>query len=205
MSRRVAVIGTGNIGRTLARRLAGAGAEVRIGARDPESLRTREFASNNPTIPVSPLDEAIAASDVVIVAIPGASLEAFIEQSGAAIGARVVLDATNRVGGETLHGLEHWHRLAPNAAVFRAFCTAGWETFADPDFNGVQADVFYCGPDGAAREVAEEIIEAIGVRPVRLGDVNAAALVDSVTRLWFTLVFDAGRGRNITLKLLERS
>jgi predicted dinucleotide-binding enzyme len=204
MDRRVAVIGSGVIGTTLARRLAQAGADVRVGVRDTGSDRARTLAEAEPGLPLASVADAIDAAEVVIVAIPGAGLEGFVAEWGEAIGGRVVLDATNNREGEHLHGMEHWRRVAPETPVFRAFCTSGWETFADPDFGGVAADVFYCGPSGEPALVAEEVIAAAGTRPVRLGDADAADVVDGITRAWFALVFGEGRGRQIVFKLLER-
>lgn len=204
MDRRVAVIGSGVIGTTLARRLAQAGVDVRVGVRDPGSDKARALAEAEPELPLAPVADAIEAADVVIVAIPGTSLEGFVADWSEAIGGRVVLDATNNREGEHLHGMEHWRRLAPETPVFRAFCTSGWETFADPDFGGVTVDVFYCGPNGEAAEIAEAVIAAAGTRPVRLGDSDAADAVDGITRAWFTLVFREGRGRQVVFKLLER-
>lgn len=204
MDRRVAVIGSGVIGTTLARRLAHAGADVRVGVRDPSSDRARALAEAEPELPLAPVADAIDAAEVVIVAVPGTALEAFVAEWGEAIGGRIVLDATNNRDGEHLHGMEHWRRLAPETAVFRAFCTSGWETFADPDFGGVVADVFYCGPSGEPAQVAEDVIAAVGTRPVRLGDADAADVVDGITRAWFALVFGERRGRGVAFKLLER-
>ena len=204
MSTRIAVVGAGIIGKTLTRRLTLAGVTVQIGVREPASTAARALRAELPDAAVAPIGSAIEASDVVVVAIPGASLEAFVVKHAAAIGSRVVLDATNHLGGETLHGLTHWQRHAPDARVVRAFCSSGWETFADPSFHGVQADLFYCGPDGEAQTVAERVITAVGLRPVRLGGEESADLLDGIAKLWFQLAFREGRGRDIAFKLLER-
>jgi 8-hydroxy-5-deazaflavin:NADPH oxidoreductase len=204
MDRRVAVIGSGVIGTTLGRRLAQADVDVRVGVRDPSSDKARALAEAEPELPLAPVADAIETAEVVIVAIPGAGLEDFVAEWGEAIGGRVVLDATNNREGEHLHGMEHWRRLAPDTPVFRAFCTSGWETFADPDFRGVTADAFYCGPSGRPDAIAQEVIAAVGTRPVRLGDADAADVVDGITRAWFALVFREARGRQVAFKLLER-
>jgi predicted dinucleotide-binding enzyme len=205
MERRVAVIGSGVIGTTLARRLAQGGMDVRVGVRDPSSAKARALADAEPELTLAPVAKAIETAEVVIVAIPGAALEGFVAEWGEAIGDRIVLDTTNNREGEHLHGMEHWRRLAPETPVFRAFCTSGWETFADPDFGAVAVDVFYCGPGGEAAGIAEEVIAVVGTRPVRLGDADAADVVDGITRAWFALVFRERRGRQIAFKLLERA
>lgn len=200
MSRRIGIVGAGSIGATLAARMAAAGHEVVVGVRDPS--RAPDDLQGARSAGVA---EAIDHGEVVIVAIPGANLAAFVSEWAGAIGSRIVVDATNNVaGGGPLHGMAQWADRAPDTPVFRAFCTAGWETFADPSYGGLQADVFYCGPDGKPAEAVEGLIADIGLRPVRVGDAGAADVIDGVTRLWFTLAFQQGRGRGITLKVLER-
>src|SRR5690349_5239639 len=72
MDRRVAVIGSGVMGTTLARRLAQAGVDVRVGVRDPASGRARALAEAEPGLPLTSVADAIDAAAVVVVAIPGA-------------------------------------------------------------------------------------------------------------------------------------
>lgn len=70
-------------------------------------------------------------------------------------------------------------------------------------YGGVPGHLFYAGPDGDAQAVVEQLIEDVGLRPVRVGGLDQVGLVDAVLRLWFTLV-SGGRGRNMAFKLLSR-
>ena len=91
---------------------------------------------------------------------------------------------------------------APAARVIRAFNSLGWENFAHPVFNGVPADLFYCS-DPEAEDVARTLIADIGLKPVRLGDLDSVHLVDSVAAIWAALAFGQGRGRRLAFKVLE--
>ena len=76
----------------------------------------------------------------------------------------------------------------PTASMFRVFNYLGWENFAAPQFGTQQADLFYCGPDlPQARQVVEQLISDIGLRPVRVGGAERAQLFDGLPRLWFAL------------------
>ena len=111
-----------------------------------------------------------------------------------------MIDATNDVQGTgKLHALEE---LADGAHPVRAFNTLGWENFADPVFDGVTADLFYAAEEGHAKEVADRLIADVGLRAVWLGGVDAFDLVDSLTRLWFTLAFQRKLGRRLAFKML---
>jgi len=79
--------------------------------------------------------------------------------------------------------------------MVRAFNTLGWENFAEPTFGDERADLFWCGPEGRATEVAEQVIADVGLRPVRVGGPEAVDAVDAVLALWFALVTEHGNRR----------
>jgi predicted dinucleotide-binding enzyme len=200
---RIAVIGAGAIGRTLSGRLAGSGHDVTVGVRSPGSAARDELDAR---VGVASVEEAIAAADAVIVAIPGAQIPAFAGEHGARVGGKVVIDTTNDLADGHAGSLNHvdaWQAAAPEASVARAFCSYGWENFAEPVFAGTAATLFWCGPDGAAGEVVEEIVTAVGLEPLRIGDLTAAATLDGVARLWFQLAVTQGMGRHNALRLLR--
>ena len=135
-----------------------------------------------------------------MLAVPGAAAKDVLASLGAALAGKVVIDATNDVQGTgSLHALEE---LTDGAHPVRAFNTLGWENFADPVFDGVTADLFYAAEEGRAQEVADRLIADVGLRPVWLGGVDTFDLVDSLTRLWFTLAFQRKLGRRLAFKML---
>jgi 8-hydroxy-5-deazaflavin:NADPH oxidoreductase len=198
---RIAVIGTGIIGRTLAGRLAAAGQQVTFGVRRPDAAAP----DVDPPLPVAPVAEAVAGADAVILAIPGGQIPDFAAEHAEALAGTVVIDATNDVkgGGSGFNHAADWAQRAPGVQVARAFSTLGWENFANPDFGGVTASLFWCGPDGGGGQTVEAVIRAVGLDPVRIGDLSAADTLDGVTRLWFQLVSQLG-GRELALRLLRR-
>ena len=185
---RIAVIGAGNIGRTLGARWVTAGHQVVYGVRSSGAPDT------------APVADAVAPADVVALAVPGAAAKDIIAALGQALAGKVVIDATNDIqGAGKLHALEE---LTDGAHPVRAFNTLGWENFADPVIDGVQADLFYAAEEGRATEVSDRLIADVGLRPVWLGGVEAFDLVDSLTRLWFTLALRRGHGRRLAFKML---
>jgi len=188
----IAVIGAGGVGRTLADALRRGGNEVVTGVRSPSEPGE------------GPVEEAIAGAEVVVLAIPGTAVEAFVRDHAAALSGRMVIDATNDLGdghGGPMHHLDAWAREAPGAIVFRAFNTMGVENVLAPEFDGVVADLLYCGPE-SHRAAAEAVIRSTGLHPVRVGDTDAADVLDGVTRLWFTLAFARGHGRHLAFRVL---
>lgn len=105
------------------------------------------------------------------------------------------------MAGGPINGIGAITAALPSADVFRAFNTLGWENFAAPTFAGVPADLFYCGREGDADTLVGRLITAIGLRPVRVGDLDQVDVVDLVTRLWFALA--RTRGRHLAFKVLQ--
>ncbi len=209
---RIAVIGAGPVGRAVGGGWTRAGHEVRYGSRSPAG----------DTVGIA---EALDGAAVALLAVPGAALPDLLDRHGADLagadpdgtdlvradpdgadpdgagpGGRLVVDATNLVGGPTLHQVPLLTARLPTTRVARAFCTVGWEVLADPVLDGQVADLFWCGPAGAG---VETLIADTGARPVRVGDLDAADVLDGVARLWFALTFGQGRGRRHGLRVLD--
>ena len=185
---RIAVIGAGNIGRTLGAKWVAAGHEVVYGVRSPVAPDTAAVA------------DAVDGAEVVALAVPGAAAKDVLATLGDALAGKVVIDATNDVQGSgKLHALDE---LADGAHPVRAFNTLGWENFENPIVGGETADLFYAAEEGRGKDVAEHLIADVGLRPVWVGGDEAFDLVDSLTQLWFTLALRQGRGRRLAFKLL---
>ena len=185
---KIAVVGAGNIGQTLGGKWAAAGHKVVYGVRSPSAPGTATIA------------DAAANAEVVLLAVRGAAAKEVIASLGETLAGKVVIDATNDIQGTgKLHALDE---LADSAHPVRAFNTLGWENFADHVFDGVTADLFYAAEKGNPKEIADRLITEIGLRPVWLGGVDAFDLVDSLTRLWFTLAIQRQLGRRLAFKML---
>jgi predicted dinucleotide-binding enzyme len=194
-----AVIGTGFIGGTLGRAFARAGLPTVFGSRDP----ARDEAAADSGARVAAIADAVAEADTVVLAIPASAVEAFLTDHGASLAGKLVVDAANDVGGPVAHHAEAVARLAPQARYARAFNTLGGENLADPDFDGVRADMFFSAR-AEDRPALEELIRAVGLRPMYLGE-GQQDVVDGVLRLWFALAVGQGHGRQLAFRTLTRS
>ena len=183
----IGVIGSGNIGSTVGEAWRRAGHEVVYASRSPEPPQTVAIA------------DAIAGAEVVLLAMPGAAVPEFLAEHGQALDGRVVIDATNDIGGERLSHADAYRESAPGARLVRAFNSVGFEVLGDPAFGEDTADLFWCGPEDAD---IEQLIADVGLRPVRVGEIDAIEVVDGVGRLWLTLVFRQGRPRRLAFRML---
>ncbi len=200
---RVAVLGAGNIGGTLGKKWAAAGHSVAFAVTDPNGQRAQAVrAALGNTVSIGSVADALASADIALMAVPGGVMDETIAANAAQLDGKTIIDAANRMGGGPLNSFATFQARTPNARVYRAFNTYGWENFADPIFGGTQADLFYCGPDGESRSVVERLISDIGLRPMRVGDADQVDVVDGVSRLWFALVFSQHMGRHLAFKVV---
>ena len=175
----VTIIGTGFIGTTLGRALSGAGHQVTYGSRhagDDVATGTAGTAGS-----VVPIDEALLAAEVVILAIPGAAVSSLTKETGSAMVGKLVIDATNQMGADVANARAS---LPSGVRYARAFNTLGGENMADPMFPDGRADMFFSSLEGD-RSTVEEVIEGVGLRPIYVGEDQEAivdALVSAVDR-----------------------
>lgn len=187
---RIAVIGTGNIGGTLGGRWSEAGHAVVYGSRSGSG----EGPGGAPLMAVG---DAIAAAEVVLLAVPGGAVTEVVAANGAALAGKTVIDAVNRIGEPEVNSHSAIGAAAPDARYVRAFNTLGWENFADPPAGAVM----FFAADPNARPAAEQLITAVGLEPVYAGDAGAAGTVDALLPLWFALMQHNGGHRRVALRI----
>jgi len=192
---KITVVGTGFIGGVLGRALATGGQDVTFASRHPED----DDVAGETGARVTSVADGLVGADVVLLALPGGAVEDLVNENGAALAGKLVIDATNQMGAPVANARAS---LPADVRYARAFNTLGGENMADPVFpDGQRADMFFSASDDD-RSTVEEVISGIGLTPVFLG-ADQEALVDSLFRVWVALAFNQGRGRRLALKLLQ--
>jgi 8-hydroxy-5-deazaflavin:NADPH oxidoreductase len=200
---RIAVLGAGNIGGTLGRKWIAAGHQVAFGVSDPAGEHAQQLRADvGSSVTIGTVASVLPDADVVLFAIPGGTMEATIAENVSALDGKVIIDAATRIGSPSMNSLAFFQQHTPNAKIYRAFNSLPWESFANPDFNGVQADLFFAG-DPADRPLVEQLIAEIGLRPIYVGGTDQIPVVDSLLGLFFAVGIKQGRGRHIAFKVLE--
>ncbi|MDO9086794.1 MAG: NAD(P)-binding domain-containing protein [Anaerolineaceae bacterium] len=197
---KIAVIGAGHIGNTLGKKWSTAGYAVYYGVREPGNPKYSHLWESGE---VYNIHRAIETAKVVLLSIPGDAVTEFVETCQDSLEGKLIIDATNNIRGGPMNNLELLYEKTQNTQLIRAFSTLGWENFENPVINGQQVDLFFCGHSGA-RAVAEKLISDIGLRPIYLGPLEKADLVDGLTRIWFELVFEQAHSRRLMLKMVEK-
>lgn len=190
----IAVIGTGFIGGILGRALAGTGHHVTFGSRHPDD----DAVTDGTPATVASVAHALEHAEVVVLALPGAAVAGLTAESGDALAAKLVIDATNQMGQPVANSRA---ALPSRVRYARAFNTLGGENIADPIFVDGPADMFFSAPE-ADRATVETVIEDVGLRPIYLGE-DQEALVDALFQIWISLALKQGRGRRLAFRLID--
>lgn len=190
----ISIIGAGNVGTALAGSLARAGHTVTTSASTPAHAATA--AGQTGATAVSSTAEAIAASDVVILAVPSTALSSIALESGTSLDGKVVIDVANRPTPDPAGAIgaiaEELQAQLPNAHVVKAFNTAFASRQADPTVGGVAADGFVAGDDAASKATVLDLVSSIGFRPVDAGSLAAARTLEGMAWLNISRNFAGG-------------
>jgi predicted dinucleotide-binding enzyme len=182
---RIGIIGSGHIGGTIGGLWVKAGHPVLFSSRHPDELKDL-VAGLGELAQAGTVDQAVAFSDVLFIAVPYAALPQIGRDHGAALKGKIMLDACNAVGtrdGDTIADeVEHEgigvvsQKYLPGARLVRAFNTLNYKIFASqanrPD---PKLAVPIAGDDPDAVQTAATLVRDAGFDPVVVGKLAEAA------------------------------
>jgi 8-hydroxy-5-deazaflavin:NADPH oxidoreductase len=212
----VGILGTGDVGRTLARGFLTLGHEVKIGTRDPSGSKAVDVhKSVGARASMGSFAEAAAFGDVVVVAILWTAASKALKMAGAGnLANKVVIDVTNPLRvrpnqapelsvGFSDSAAERIQRWLPDAKVVKAFNLIGHAHMVNPQFPGGPPDMFICGNDAAAKKSVEGICRAFGWNVIDIGGIQGARLLEPLAMLWIAVALGANAW-NHAFKLLRQ-
>ena len=198
----IAILGTGPVGRALAKAFSAAGHEVVIGTRDPEQTKQREEWAG--------LDLPLAAyqnldADVFINATNGRESLAALRAVGYSLNGKVVIYTCNAL--YYTHGFppslfvsntdslaEQLQRALPEAQLVKMFNTMNNQVMGNPRGLADDSTIFVAGDDATARQTAASLAADLGWTDVfDLGDLTAARGLEMFLPLWVRIFRQLGR------------
>ncbi|WP_448003411.1 NADPH-dependent F420 reductase [Agromyces bauzanensis] len=210
---KVAVLGTGMVGRALAGRLAELGHEVTVGTRDVEATMARgesdamgnppyaDWAQTHQRVMLATFADAAAGADLVVNATSGRVSIAALEAAGRDhLAGKVLLDVANPL--DYSHGFppslfvsntdslaEQIQARFPEARVVKSLNTMNAFLMADPrQLADGDHTVFVSGNDADAKQVVTELLRAFGHTDIiDLGDLSTARGTESLLPVWVRL------------------
>lgn len=211
---KIAVLGTGMVGRTLSARLAGLGHDVTMGTRDPEATLKRaagdsasfgHWLEERPTVALETFSGATAGAELVVHAAAGAAALSVLELAGARnLSGKVLLDTSLPL--DHSHGFppslflmgddslgEQVQRAFPEARVVKSLNTLTAPLMVDPVKLEEETSVFVSGNDAEAKRVVTDLLMSFGHTDViDLGDITTARGTEMAFALWVRLMGSFG-------------
>ncbi len=186
----IGVLGTGNVGRTIAAKLFELGHDVQVGSRTAKDDAVT-FA------------DAAAHGELVFNCTAGdKSLEALRMAEADNLADKILVDVANPL--DFSRGMppilavcnadslgEDIQRLFPRSKVVKALNTVNCSVMVDPALLPGEHDVFICGNDEGAKREVRELIHTFGwpdEHIIDLGDIEGARGMEMYLPLWLRLM-----------------
>lgn len=200
---RIAVLGAGVVGRTLATAWAQRGHEVALGSRASDNPAGTEWAAHSGGSARSgTFADAANGADVVVNATPGlVSLNVLTPLSETIAGAVLIdvgnpLDFSAGVPPTVAHrnGLslgEQLQAALPHVRVVKALNTVTAGVMVDPAQVPGAHTLFVCGDDEAAKDTVRGLLAEFGWAPAQvldLGNITAARATEMYLLLWLRIM-----------------
>ena len=212
---KIAVIGSGIVGQTLADGFLQHGYDVMRASRDPSKLKEWKSGAGD-RARTGTLAEAASWGDIVVLAVKGTGAESAVALCGPdRLAGKVVIDTTNPIAEEPPDDgvlryftdineslMERLQAKAPQARFVKAFSCVGNARMIEPEVGGQTPTMFICGNDEAARRDVAAILAKFGWETEDLGGAAAARAIEPLAILWCIPGFLRGTWSH-ALKLLR--
>ena len=189
--------GTGDQGRGLAFRLAGAGHSVVLGSRSAERAEAAAAtlrALLPPAADVSGMTnaEAAAKAELAVVAVPYEGHAALLADLADELAGKVVIDCVNPLGFDKQGAFslevpegsaaQQAALLLPGSTIVAAFHHVSAVLLLDPEVQSLDTDVLVLGDDRDATDLVERLVnDIVGMRGIYAGRLRNARQVEALT------------------------
>jgi predicted dinucleotide-binding enzyme len=193
---KVGILGSGDVGKTLAKGFLKHGYQVAIGSDHAEKLA--EFKRENPQMETVTFEQAAQSGDIVVLCIKGTIAEKIIEKIKRHLSGKTVIDTTNPIADAPPENgvlkyftsfeqslMERLQKIAPDAQFVKAFNSIGSGLMINPDFrDNTKPTMFICGNNDDAKKKVYEILEKFGFEIEDMGKAESARAIEPLCMLW---------------------
>jgi predicted dinucleotide-binding enzyme len=205
---KITVIGSGNVGGTLAVAFQKAGHEVAFGVRDVAKDFKGKALAMQFNIPVLLFDEAVKRSDVIVISTP-AQFAADIAAALGDVSHKVIIDTMNGISAKPGGFTNTADAILANCNstdVVKCFNTTGYENLANPVYEGQAIDMFVAGSSEKGKQIATQLAKDIGFATCYdFGGNDKFFAIEQLAFAWINLAILQKHGRDIAFKLIKRA
>ena len=192
---RIAVIGTGNVGKALAPALDRAGHEVAYGVRDPTDPKHADAG-----LAVRSTRDAAERAELIVLAVNWTQVDAALADCGGLEG-KILIDCTNPLtfgpdgislvlgfdtsGGEIIAS-------KTRAKVVKTLNHVGSPVMETAHRYATRPIQFVCGEDEQAKQAVSGLLRDIGFEPIDYGGIENARKLEPLAMLWIDQAYKYG-------------
>ena len=185
----IAIIGTGQVAGALGPEFAKQGHTIVYGSRNPSGQKARDIVASTPGATVLRPAESVRDASIVVLAVPGGLVEEITRGLGDLAG-KIIIDPTNPLEGDwetelrigvSTSNARIIQDAAPGAYVVKAFSTLNWRQMVEP---GGDISILLAGNSDTAKAKVAQLVSAMDLKPIDLGDVDSARWIEGMTILW---------------------
>lgn len=195
--KKIGIIGSGVVGKTLAKGFLQYGYDTTIASRSTEKrLELQAELGNN--IHVADFASTAQNADMVVLAVKGTKAkEAMLICGLDNLHGKTIIDATNPIADAAPQNgvlryfsdinfslMEDLQTTIPNAHFVKAFSCVGSAFMVNPNFDGQKPSMFICGNNDAAKQDVADILTQFGWDIEDMGKAEAARAIEPLAMLW---------------------
>jgi 8-hydroxy-5-deazaflavin:NADPH oxidoreductase len=179
------VMGTGQVGQAVGRKLASLGHDVMLASRQPDGEKARSIG-----LPVGTHQEAARHGEWIVNALPGEQVIHLLD--GCEIDGKIFIDVGNydhAVDQPIILPLGQAIQQAfPRTLLVKALNSVSAQLMVDPASLGAPHHAFIAGDDLSAKAEVCTLLRSFGwQQPIDLGDLGACRAMEQLIPLWMRL------------------
>lgn len=199
---KIGLLGSGNVGKALAKGFLAEGHKVWLATREPDEEKGAAVKEAVPEATVTDFEGTAQAAQLAVLCVPWSGAEDAVQLAGVDnLRGKVIIDTTNPLShSEAGVGLtlgfdesagETVQRWLPESRVVKCFNTIGAAYMYKPDF-GTRPTMFIAGNDADAKQQVSELVEAFGWDVYDAGDITASRVLEPMATLWINNAMRTG-------------
>ena len=196
---KIGIIGSGIVGRTLAKGFLDLGHDVLLGTRNVTKEEVKKFLRENSRALAGSFADAAQFGELLVLAVAGKIAKEAIDLTNPAdFRGKTVIDTTNPISQEpAINGVlkyftaqndslgERIQRWLPEAHIVKCFNSTGNSFMTNGNqFGGILPTMFICGNDAGAKKQVTEILEKFHWETVDCGMIEASRAIEPLCTLW---------------------
>lgn len=195
--KKIGILGSGIVAKTLGAGFLKHGYEVKLGSRDVSKLADWQAAGGDKAS-LGSFADAAAFGDIIVLAVVGRASEAALEMAGSEnLSGKVIIDTTNPIAeaapqdgvlqfttSMNASAMEALQTRFPEARLVKAFNSVGSAFMVNPSFKEGRPTMFICGNDEAAKTDVAAILDQFGWDTEDMGTAVAARAIEPLCMLW---------------------